>query len=148
MTRPEWLDGVLVQAAGLLGLSEPLVLPATVVELLASDVEVVLLDESDVPGGPGRTPRPELGLLGPDMPGAFHDYELAEYLPGAWPLALDGAGGLYCLDLRPGVAGASGPGDPAPLVWSHAGNLGWAPDEHVVVADDAETFLRSVVHDR
>ncbi|WP_395745187.1 SMI1/KNR4 family protein [Prosthecobacter sp.] len=51
-------------------------------------------------------------------------YHIPQYMPLALPFAMDGGGGIYLFDMR----------DPAgepPIVWAHAGSLGWRPDEHV-----------------
>lgn len=144
--EPEWLADVAAEAARLLGLSAPLVFPPALVELFGS--ELVFFDAERIPEGRYSTPAPEFGVLGADMPTYFTDYEFADFFPGAWPLALDGSGGFYCLDLR-GVISGSAPNDGlAPLVWSHAGNLGWEEDGHVLIATDVAAFLAAAVTGR
>lgn len=144
--EPEWLDAVAAEAARWLGLPTPLVFPPALAELFES--ELVLLDEERVPVSPSSTPAPEFGVLGADMPAYFSDYEFDEYLPGAWPVALDGAGGFYCLDLRSVIAGGAPNDGAAPLVWSHSGNLGWGDDEHVLITTDVPAFVALAVTDR
>ena len=141
---PTWLPGVSTQAGQLLGLLEPLRLPTSFITLVASGVDVITLDPTGIPTSRSAAPQPEFGALGRDMPAYFIDYEFAQYLPGAWPLALDGGGGFYCLDLRDVVAGRAPNDGTVPLVWSHAGSLGWGPDEHIRVAADADGFLAGV----
>lgn len=144
--EPEWLAAVGSEAAHLLGLAGPLVFHPALVELFKS--ELVFLDEERIPEGPYSTPAPEFGVLGADMPDYFNDYEFDEYLSGAWPIALDGAGGFYCLDLRSVIAGTALNDGAAPLVWSHSGNLGWNADEHVLIATDLPAFLAVAVTGR
>jgi hypothetical protein len=64
-------------------------------------------------------------------------YHVPQYMSFAVPFAFDGAGTFYLFDMRqPAVDGEF------PIVLSHAGSLGWAPDEHEVLA---ENFLGALV---
>lgn len=54
-------------------------------------------------------------------------YHIPEYMPLALPFAMDGGGGIYLFDMRD-------PASAPPIVWAHAGNLGWASDEHAPLA--------------
>ena len=145
MTEPAWLDEVAAEAGRLLGLPAPLVFPPSLVEVFAAGAETPLLDGAAIPEGRYATPAPEFGVLGADMPAYFSDYEFAEYMAGAWPLALDGAGGFYCLDLRAVMAGAAPDDGSAPLVWAHSGSLGWGQDDHVLIATDASAFFATAL---
>jgi hypothetical protein len=60
-------------------------------------------------------------------------YEVPQYMPGAVPVAFNGGGTFYLLDLRRPAAGGE-----YPVVAAHAGHLGWGPDACRPVAD---TFL-------
>lgn len=54
-------------------------------------------------------------------------YHIPQYMPLALPFAMDGGGGIYLFDMR----------DPAaepPIVWAHAGSIGWEPNNHVQLA--------------
>lgn len=146
MVEPEWLQGVQAEAARLLGLPAPLVFPPVLVDPFSA--ELVFFAADRIPEGQYSTPLPEFGVLGAEMPAYFTDYEFSEYFPGAWPLALDGGGGFYCLDLRDLVAGVAPNDGSASLVWSHAGNLGWREDEHVVIATDIAEFFATAVTGR
>ena len=79
----------------------------------------------------------EFGWLGPDMADAYRDYEFAEYMPAAIPVALDGGGGFYLLDARSGRNDGR-----QEIVWSHSGSLGWDLDDHRLVAPDFEALVR------
>lgn len=147
MTEPDWLPDVMTEAGRLLGLAEPLVFSAVLVDLFSSGAEILSLAPGTIPDGRHATPEPEFGVLATAMPTYFTDYEFADYLPGAWPLALDGAGGFYCLDLRELVAGRSVNDGSAALVWSHAGNLGWGSDEMLPVSADAAAFVAAAMVD-
>ena len=137
-----WIEDAPHEAARLLGLTGPLVLPAPLLELFAAETGLLALDAEMLPTGVYANPAPQFGVLGQDMPAYFVDYEFAEYMPGAWPIALDGAGGFYALDTR-ALAGSDD--GRIPLVWSHGGNLGWGQGEHVAIADDAAEFLRAAI---
>ncbi|PWD52535.1 SMI1/KNR4 family protein [Serinibacter arcticus] len=123
-----------------LELTEPVALPPVLVELLTAGVELLTLESGRLSAVDDRV-RDELGLLGRDTGAYLADYEFAEYMPGAAPIALDGAGGFFCLDLRAVVAGEAENDGGAPLVWSHAGNLGWDDDAVVPIADDLAQLL-------
>lgn len=57
-------------------------------------------------------------------------YELPQYMPGAVPIAFNGGGTFYLLDMRqPAVNGEY------PVVCAHAGYLSWAPDACWPIAD-------------
>jgi len=65
-------------------------------------------------------------------------YRIPEYMPGAIPVAFDGCGTFYLLDMRqPAVAGEY------PVVTSHAGCLGWEEDECGQVADSLVAACRA-----
>lgn len=68
-------------------------------------------------------------------------YELPQYMPGAVPIAFNGGGTFYLLDLRlPAVAGEY------PIVCAHAGYLGWESRAQCVVADTLEAACRGTVN--
>jgi SMI1 / KNR4 family (SUKH-1) len=67
-------------------------------------------------------------------------YGIPRYMPGALPFALNGGGTFYLLDMREtAVAGEY------PVVCSHSGNLGWAPDECVRIADSFPEACRGTI---
>lgn len=112
-----------------LGLAEAVALPALLTEMLESGVVWCSRTVGDR--------YAEFGWLGAEMAAVFRDYELAEYLPGAVPIAFDGGGGLYLLDMRAGRNDGAGP-----VVWSHAGSLSWDDGEFRPVAPDFASFVR------
>lgn len=136
----EDIEAIEADVAEALGAPEPLALPPVLVELLTTGVEILTLE-------PGRFRAissaigEELGLLGRDTVAYLDDYEFAEYLPGAVPLALDGSGGFFCLDVRGVLDGSADNNGGAPVIWSHAGNLGWDEDSYLPVADDLASLL-------
>lgn len=82
----------------------------------------------------------ELGFFPADVVrGYMLSYQIPEYMPGALPIAFDGGGTFYLLDLRaPPVAGEY------PILFSHAGNLGYEGDScHVVGASLLEACTGS-----
>lgn len=124
---------------------QPVVFPRIMEELLRLKTPTLLLDEQLLVDGLDEgllsEPEPEFGFLGTEMAQYFDDYEFERWMPGAWPVALDGAGGFYCLDLR-GVLNGTEPNDGSvPVVWSHAGNLGWNADEAGVCGKNLAEFL-------
>jgi hypothetical protein len=57
-------------------------------------------------------------------------YHLPEYMPGAMPIAFDGGGTFYLLDMRrPAIEGEY------PVVCAHAGYLAWEPEACEAIAD-------------
>lgn len=67
-------------------------------------------------------------------------YHVPQYMPGALPVAFNGAGTFYLLDMRrPPVA------DEYPIVCAEAGNLGWEADQCIRVADSFEAACRGTV---
>jgi hypothetical protein len=138
-----WLASIALDAAARLSLPTALVLPDALLELCADGIEVLMLEEALLPPGPLGDPGAAFGVLGSDMAAYFDDYEFAHYLPGAWPLALDGGGGFFCLDLREVAAGRAPNDGSAPVIWSHAGNLGWADDEAAPMGGNLAAFLIS-----
>lgn len=122
--RLDWLDAVAADAAARLSLPTPLVSPQVPIDLCDDGTEVLALEEALLRPGPLGDPGAEFAVLGPDMAEYFDDYELADCLPGAWPLALDGGGGFSCLDLRDVAAGDARNDGSAPVIWSQAGNFG------------------------
>lgn len=136
-----WLGGIAADAAAGLHLAEPLVLPTRLIDLCRDGVEILALDPTRLPHTPLLTPDPEFGILGADMTEYFDAYGFAEWMPGAWPLALDGGGGFFCLDLRAVTAGTAPNDGTAPIVWSHASNLGWTPDEAAQMGENLAAFL-------
>jgi hypothetical protein len=56
------------------------------------------------------------------------DYEIPAYMPGALPIAFDGSGTFYLLDMREDAAEGE-----YPVVGAHAGSLGWGPEEQVLL---------------
>ncbi|MGG5258633.1 hypothetical protein [Phycicoccus avicenniae] len=142
---PVWVVEMSVEAGRLLGLVEPLVLPAALIEGQRGGADFLLLDGAALPAGPFGPLETEFQAEGSNGPAIFSAYSFSRYMPGAWPVGMDGSGGFYCLDLR-GVATGSGPNDgTAPLVWVHAGNLGWESDCWVLVAADSDAFFRTAV---
>jgi hypothetical protein len=67
-------------------------------------------------------------------------YELPCYMPQALPCALNRGGTFYLFDLREPIAGAE-----YPVVCSHSGNLGWASDEWVRIADSFAEACRGTI---
>lgn len=64
-------------------------------------------------------------------------YHVPEFLPGAIPFAFNGGGTFYLFDMRnPANNGEY------PIICSHASNLGWANDEHAIVANSLESACR------
>lgn len=139
-----WVVSVGASAALRLGMSEPLRFPAVLIDLCAAGIDELVLDEARLPKGPLAEPDPGFGLLGPDMTDYFDSYEFAVYMPGAWPVALDGGGGFFCLDLRDVAGGQAANDGSAPIVWAHAGNLGWGENEAARMGDDLQSFLAAV----
>ena len=139
----DWLDAVAADAAARLSLPTPLVFPQILIDLCDDGTEVFALEEALLRPGPLGDPGAEFGVLGADMAEYFDDYEFADYLPGAWPLALGGGGGFFCLDLRDVAAGHARNDGSAPVIWSHAGNFGWANDEVVKMGENLAAFLTS-----
>lgn len=62
-------------------------------------------------------------------------YHLPEYMPGAMPIAFDGCGAFYLLDMRQPAVECE-----YPVVSAHAGNLGWDSDACAILAD---SFLQA-----
>lgn len=141
----DWLDAARRDATAALGLNDGIVFPAALVEFWDQGVAELILEEEALPSPALAEPAPELSLFGDQMLAFFTGYEIAEYLPGAWPLGFDGAGGLYCLDLRAVIAGAAPNDGSMPLVWAHSGSLGWGEREHAPIHAHAEVFLREHV---
>ena len=136
----EDIEAIEADVAEALDAPEPIALPPVLVELLTAGVEILTLE----PGkfrAIGSFIGEELGLLGRDTVAYLDDYEFAEYLPGAVPIALDGGGGFFCLDVREVLDGSAENNGGAPIVWTHAGNLGWEPDACYPVAADLATLL-------
>src|SRR5262249_1777501 len=68
-------------------------------------------------------------------------YQLPQYMPGAVPVAFNGGGTFYLLDMRqPAVGGEY------PVVCAHAGYLSWEPDACCVVADSFVAACRGTVN--
>jgi len=140
-SEPAWLDSVARAAGERIGLAEPLAFPEALIALFAVGVEAIALTDGEFVNGPLGGPHLELGLFGQDMVAYFDDYEFATYMPGAMPLGFDGGGGFFCLDLREVAAGRASDDGSAPVVWSHAGNLGWDDGEMTLVSADFASFL-------
>ncbi len=68
-------------------------------------------------------------------------YQLPQYMPGALPVAFNGGGTFYLLDLRRPAAGGE-----YPVVCAHAGYLGWEPEACWVVADSLAAACRGAVN--
>lgn len=136
---PEEIEGIELAVADALDLAEPLALPPVLVDLLTAGVEVLTVQPEHMPGG-GRIGN-ELGLLGRETGAYLDDYEFAQYMPGAVPIALDGSGGFFCLDARAVLDGSADNDGGAPLVWSHADDLGWNEGACVPVASNLATLL-------
>lgn len=64
-------------------------------------------------------------------------YNLPQYMPGALPFALNGGGRFYLFDMRRAAVDGE-----YPIICSHAGNLGWGPDECVRIARSFEEACR------
>lgn len=139
--RTRTIDAVAADAATRLGLKCALTFPSRLVELLDAEVELLILEKSKLPRGLFGEPDIEFAVLGPGMTECFDDYGFARWLPGAWPLAFDGGGGLYCLDLREVVARRAPNDGSAPIVWAHAGNLTWTDGEWVKLGETMDDFL-------
>ncbi len=77
------------------------------------------------------------GLLDLDLTGARHDVEASELMPAGHPVAADGAGNFWLLDLTPDTV------DTAPVFY-----LGHDPAVLVYVAPDLVTFLEQAVDGR
>lgn len=68
-------------------------------------------------------------------------YQLPQYMPGAVPVAFNGGGTFYLLDMRrPAV------GDEYPVVCAHSGYLAWEPEACFVVADSLVAACRGTVN--
>src|SRR5262245_7423107 len=68
-------------------------------------------------------------------------YQLPQYMPGAVPVAFNGGGTFYLLDMRrPAVGGEY------PVVCAHAGYLAWEPRAFCVVADSFVAACRGTVN--
>lgn len=106
--------------------------PPELITLAVEGIELIELE----PSWTSDLPLPEFGFLAADMVDFYDDYEFGEWIPGAWPLALDGGGGFFCLDLR-----AANADEEIPVVWVHASNLGWGDDEAVRVAASLADLL-------
>jgi hypothetical protein len=76
-------------------------------------------------------------LLDLDLSGGRHDVEAAELMPAGHPVAADGKGNFWLLDLTPDTV------DTAPVFF-----LGHDPAVLVYVAPDLATFLDDAVADR
>lgn len=124
--EPAWVRPVADAAAIRVGMAEPVRFPEVLIDYCAGDVEALALDAARLPRSEILEADPEFGILGSDMVDYFDSYGFDEWMPGAWPLALDGGGGFFCLDLRDVAAGRAANDGSAAVVWSHAGNLGWA----------------------
>ncbi|OZV77009.1 hypothetical protein CA850_24895 [Micromonospora echinospora] len=116
------------ELASALVFAEPFVLPPLLAEMLASGVIWCSRTAGDR--------YAEFGWCGAQMAEISCDYEFADYMPAAVPLAFDGGGGLYLLDARAGRNDGR-----QPVVWSHSGSLGWHPDDHRLVAPDFESLV-------
>ncbi|MFS0911628.1 SMI1/KNR4 family protein [Microbacterium sp. 179-I 3D2 NHS] len=145
MTNPPWLDALADEAGRMLHLGAPVTFPQPLRALMRTAAPSFALDAARLPEGRWSSPAPEFGPLGADMADYYRDYEFAEYMPGAWPLALDGSGGFYCLDLREVIAGTRANDGSAPVVWSHAGSLGWDDDQCLPITADPATFFEAAV---
>jgi hypothetical protein len=77
------------------------------------------------------------GLLDLDLSGARHDVEASELMPAGHPVAADGAGNFWLLDLTPDTV------DTAPVFY-----LGHDPAVLVYVAPDLGTFLEHAMDGR
>jgi hypothetical protein len=64
-------------------------------------------------------------------------YHLPQYMPGALPIAFNGEGTLYLLDLRQPASNGE-----YPVVCARAGNLGWGPDAVWSIAATLEEACR------
>ncbi|MEW4571520.1 SMI1/KNR4 family protein [Tautonia sp. JC769] len=67
-------------------------------------------------------------------------YGLPRFMPQALPLAFNGGGTFYLLDMRGPAAGGE-----YPVVCSHAGNLGWSAEECVRVAGSFPEACRGTI---
>jgi hypothetical protein len=68
-------------------------------------------------------------------------YHLPQYMPGELPFAFNGGGTFYLFDMRREAKRGE-----YPVVCSHAGNLGWEPDECIQIAESFEAACRGVVN--
>jgi hypothetical protein len=67
-------------------------------------------------------------------------YGLPRYMPRALPIAFNGGGTFYLLDMREPMVGGE-----YPVVCSHSGNLGWEADECVQVAGSFPEACRGTI---
>jgi hypothetical protein len=68
-------------------------------------------------------------------------YQLPEYMPGALPIAFNGGGTFYLLDMRQSAVGGE-----YPVVCAHAGYLDWGPEACCVIADSFVSACRGRVN--
>ncbi len=68
-------------------------------------------------------------------------HHLPQYMPGALPVALNGGGTFYLLDMRLPASGGE-----YPVVCAHAGFLSWVPGAWRVVADSFGAACRGRVN--
>ncbi|AMV24962.1 hypothetical protein VT84_11225 [Gemmata sp. SH-PL17] len=97
-------------------------------------------------GGAFRTGGREFGFFpalgsGCGVRAMMLGYELPEYMPGALPIAFNGGGTFYLLDMRKPARNGE-----YPIVCSHSGNLGWDADECVPIADSFPNACRGTVN--
>ena len=64
-------------------------------------------------------------------------YHLPKYMPGAMPIAFNGGGTFYLLDMRNAATN-----DEYPVVCAHAGHLAWTRDACFPIADSLLTACR------
>jgi hypothetical protein len=97
-------------------------------------------------GGWFRTGEREFGFFPTAHPtGGVREmllaYDLPEYIPAAVPIAFNGGGTFYLLDLRQPAVGWEDP-----VVCAGAGYLGWGPEACRVVADSFLAACRGTVN--
>jgi hypothetical protein len=84
-------------------------------------------------GGWARSGEREMAFFPADDPvsgvrAMALDYEVPQYMPGALPIAFDGSGTFYLLDMREDADDGE-----YPVVGAHAGSLGWGPEGQVLL---------------
>jgi hypothetical protein len=67
-------------------------------------------------------------------------YHLPQYIPQALPIAFNGGGTFYLFDMRQEATDGE-----YPVICSHAGNLGWEPDECFRVAESFGAVCRGTI---
>jgi hypothetical protein len=96
-------------------------------------------------GGWFRTGKREFGFFPTSDPSGgvramLVAYHLPQYMPGALPIAFNGGGTFYLLDMRRAAVNGE-----YPVVCAHAGYLAWTSEAYVTVADSFVDACRGAV---